>query len=129
MAKEIFISYSRKDFDKVHDKLMEGLHKRFQNSTHREKSTRELAEEGDAEAQFNKGCLYYSEGDFLEASKWFLKAANQGHVSSQYYLGLFYEDGKGVQQDHIQAVYWYRKAAEQGDANAIKWLKARNIDY
>ncbi len=101
-----------------HDKLMGNLHKWFPNSTRRENTIPESAEEGSVEAQYNKGCEYYSEGDFLEASKWFLKAANQGHVLSQYYLGWLYNNGKGVLQDYIQAVYWYKKAAEQGDADA-----------
>ena len=34
------------------------------------------------------------------------------------YLGLLYDNGKGVPQDHAEAVKWYRKAAEQGDADA-----------
>ncbi len=101
-----------------HDKLMGNLHKWFPNSTRRENTIPESAEEGSVEAQYNKGCEYYSEGDFLEASKWFLKAANQGHVLSQFYLGWLYQNGKGVQQDYIQAIYWYKKAAEQGNADA-----------
>ncbi|MBN4047995.1 sel1 repeat family protein [bacterium AH-315-O15] len=40
--------------------------------------------------------------------------ANAGDASSQWVLGYYYENGRGVPQDHAQAMSWYRKAAEQG---------------
>ncbi len=69
---------------------------------------------------YEKGIDYHSgrKGlsiDLHESFKWFLKAADQGHASAQYVLGVFYEDGIGVQQDYKHAVYWYQKAADQGD--------------
>ena len=36
----------------------------------------------------------------------------------QYNLGVMYDNGQGVKQDHREAVAWYRKAAAQGDAQA-----------
>ena len=39
-------------------------------------------------------------------------------AKKQYYKGLCYENGRGVNQDYTEAVRWYRKAAEQGDADA-----------
>lgn len=101
-----------------HNKLMGNLREWFPSNTRREISSPKPAGEGSVIAQYNKGCEYYSKRDFLEASQWFLKAANQGHVLSQYYLGWLYNNGKGVPQDYIQAVYWYKKAAEQGNADA-----------
>ncbi|MCM1044218.1 MAG: sel1 repeat family protein [Candidatus Gastranaerophilales bacterium] len=44
--------------------------------------------------------------------------AEQGYAEAQYYLGLMYDDGKGVERDSAQAAEWYRKAAEQGIAAA-----------
>ena len=52
--------------------------------------------------------------DFKET----LQAAEQGNAQAQFNLGLMYDQGRGVRQNHAQAVQWYRKAAEQGDAEA-----------
>ena len=81
-----------------------------------------LAEQGDANVQFNLGVMY-AEGqgvkqDDFEAVKWYRKAAEQGDANAQAYLGLAYTEGRGVRQDYTEAVKWFRKAAEQGHANA-----------
>src|SRR5210317_1323487 len=62
-----------------------------------------LAETGDAEAQFQLGNLY-AEGrivpnDFVEATKWFRKSADQGLAKSQYTLGVIHSGGLGVPVD------------------------------
>lgn len=44
--------------------------------------------------------------------------AENGHAEAQYYLGIMYDDGKGVEQDSAQAAQWYRRAAENGMAAA-----------
>ena len=83
---------------------------------------RQTAEQGDAEAQFNLGNVYYiGEGtpqDYAEAVKWYRKAAEQGFAKAQYNLGVMYGKGAGVEEDDQEAVKWYRKAAEQGYASA-----------
>ena len=56
--------------------------------------------------------------DDVEAVKWFRRAANQGHVSAQFNLGVSYADGRGVPQDDAEAVKWFRPAADQGYAAA-----------
>jgi len=84
------------------------------------------ANQGDAEAQVNLGeCYAKGEGvkqDYVEAVKWFRKAAEQGNVNAQYNLGLCYYNGYGVKQDDVEAVKWFRKAAEQGDAKTMQNL-------
>ncbi|MFM8234327.1 MAG: tetratricopeptide repeat protein, partial [Holophagaceae bacterium] len=45
-------------------------------------------------------------------------AADQGHASAQFNLGVMYDNGRGVPQDDVQAVKWYRLAADQGFAKA-----------
>ena len=57
-------------------------------------------------------------GDYEESIKWYFKAAELGHSDSQFYLGVMYENGRGVTKDDSEAVKWYRKAAEQGDVDA-----------
>jgi TPR repeat protein len=72
----------------------------------------------DAELQFKKGFDAYNRvpSDFVEAVKWYRKAAEQGHVAAQHNLGLCYQNGHGVSQNDSEAVKWYRKAAEKGNA-------------
>jgi len=45
-------------------------------------------------------------------------SAEQGEDNAQYLLGLFYNEGDGVPEDHKEAVKWFRLAADQGLANA-----------
>ena len=82
--------------------------------------TCELAEQGDARAQYVLGASYfYGEGaakDPREAVRWFRMAAEQGYAAAQYNLGLAYNFGDGVAKDPREAVRWFRKAAEQGNA-------------
>jgi len=83
---------------------------------------RVFAEQGDADAQFNLGALYfYGKGvsqDYAQAAAWYRKAADQGNADGQFNLGMLYESGKGVPPDYVQAASWYRKAADQGTAYA-----------
>lgn len=84
------------------------------------------AEQGDAEAQFRLGMMYYHgnrvEQDDVQAAYWFRQAAEQGYADAQLKLGDVYEYGKGVEQDYTQAIYWYRQAAEQEHAGAQFYL-------
>jgi TPR repeat protein len=59
---------------------------------------------------------YYSSGqfvrqDYVEATKWFLKAAEQGIPCAQLQLGQMYRDGQGGSKDDIQAHKWLNLAA------------------
>ncbi len=82
--------------------------------------TKKSAEQGDAQAQYNLGLMYYKgDGvikDLTEAINWCRKAAEQGDVQAQYNLGTMYDKGDGVEKDLVEAAKWYRKAAEQGHA-------------
>ena len=83
---------------------------------------KELAQLGDAQAQFNLGAMY-SNGlgvprDYKESVKWCRRAAEQGHAIAQTKLGMMYGNGYGVPQDYQEAVKWYRLAAEQGEVEA-----------
>ena len=49
----------------------------------------------------------------------FLKAmAEKGDAERQFYLGVLYNTGQGVEKDDKEAVKWFRKAAEHGFAPA-----------
>jgi TPR repeat protein len=77
------------------------------------------ASKGDGDAMHTIGCCFVNGiggvgRDFTEAVKWFRKAAEKGHVPSQYNMAISYKQGTGVPQDERQATYWWEKAAEQG---------------
>ena len=78
-----------------------------------------LAEQGNADAQFNLGLMYRKgEGvlqDYKTAMKWYKLAAEQGHASAQTNLGTMYDDGQGVLQDYIRAHMWFNIAASSGN--------------
>ncbi len=44
--------------------------------------------------------------------------AETGDAQAQYNLGIYYDQGQGVAQDHAEAVKLYREAADQGFAEA-----------
>lgn len=79
----------------------------------------ELAEQGDARAQYYLGTMYQNgEGvltDYTEALKWYKLAAEQDDASGQFAIGQLYYDGIGVLQDHAVAATWYIRAAENGE--------------
>ena len=52
------------------------------------------------------------------AESFIKERAEQGDANAQLELGVVYEYGRGVPQDHATAVTWYKKAAEQGKASA-----------
>ena len=53
--------------------------------------------------------------DYVEAAKWYLKAAELGDLESQGNIASMYRDGVGVPQDKNEAFKWFKKAAEAGD--------------
>lgn len=81
-----------------------------------------LAQQGDAEAQYNLGVMYEKgqgvEQNYQQAVAWYQKAANQGDAEAQFNLGGMYYNGQGVAQNYQQALAWYQKAANQGVAMA-----------
>ena len=83
---------------------------------------RRLAIQGNQEAQYNLGALYYSgdsiKQDYSQASLWYRRAAEQGNVDAQYSLGNMFLMGEGVTQNDNQAAHWYARAAEQGHSSA-----------
>ena len=64
-----------------------------------------LAEQGNADAQFNLGLMYFNGSgvaqDDQAALKWFRLAADQGDGFSQFALGNLYYMGRGVTQNFV----------------------------
>ena len=91
--------------------------------------TEEEAERGDAKVQYSLGLQYESWAqDYVEALKWYRKAAERGYFEAQFKLGEMYANGKGVAKDDVEALKWYRKAAEQRYATQFNHLGAMYYD-
>lgn len=84
---------------------------------------KELAEEGDASAQFYLGmCYEYAQGvtqNYYTAFDWYLCSAEQGNSYGEYGVGLCYRLGRGVLSDYTQMIYWLSLSAEQGNAYGL----------
>jgi TPR repeat protein len=83
--------------------------------------TRVLAEGGDAEAQFSMGLSLTMEDDgpdYVEAAKWYSKAADQNHPLAQFNLGIMHARGQGMARDAARSLFWLGRAARLGDAGA-----------
>lgn len=86
----------------------------------------ELAESGNAEAQYELSVRYfYGDGvpqDYATAIMWIQKAAAQGLVEAQFDIAGCYERGDIVEQNYYTAFEWYKKAAHNGDSEAMAQL-------
>lgn len=87
---------------------------------------RQLAAQGDAEAQCELGHRYYLgkgvKEDYTEATKWYLLSAEQGYAEAQCAMGNRYYLGKGIAPDYVKAYAWFDLAAAQGNENAAARL-------
>ena len=86
-----------------------------------------LAKKDNAEAQFQLGLMaHLGRGipqNFLEAQKWYERAAKAGEVQSQNNLGVIYRDGLGIPVDAVVAYKWFSLAASQRNVQAIANLR------
>ena len=69
--------------------------------------------------EFENGKVAYEIQDYRNAAANFLAAAEKGNDEAQYYLGICYYEGKGVQKDLTKAIQWLRKSADKGNADAM----------
>ena len=84
----------------------------------RSKKTVQSLEFKDLKTDFERGSYYCTNKDYKEAFKWFKKVAVQGDAPAQYKLGVMYDTGQEVAENHLEAFKWFKKAAVQGDAPA-----------
>jgi TPR repeat protein len=69
-------------------------------------------------ADVEAGLQAFRNKDFKKAFTEFLPLAQRGDRVSQFYLGVLYNHGTGVEQNWTKAVQYYRLSAEQGYAKA-----------
>ena len=83
---------------------------------------RPLAEQGDAEAQFQLGWLY-ANGQGLRqnpttAADWWERAAHAGHPDADLAIAQAYQKGRGRNKDLKEAVHWMLVASRNGNDEA-----------
>jgi len=71
----------------------------------------------DVDAMYCLGMNYYegtggAEKDYYQAFKWFKKAAMHEHVFGQYYLGLCYLYGRGIEKNNLRAWKWLSRSSK-----------------
>lgn len=71
-----------------------------------------------ARADFETGIYAYGMGNYEDAAREFSVLAHRGDTHAEYYLGLLYEEGQGLEQDFQLARQWYLKAAGKADVDA-----------
>jgi hypothetical protein len=86
------------------------------------KAFRTLADQGNANAQFNLAVMY-AQGQGVpqseeEAHKWYRLSASHGFPEAQVIVGIMYDRGNGVPQDLVEGARWQRLAAAQGNLTA-----------
>ncbi|MEQ9042499.1 MAG: tetratricopeptide repeat protein [Alphaproteobacteria bacterium] len=60
----------------------------------------------------------YKEENFEKALQEWKPLADGGDAMAQFYLGLIYGFGQGVEKDLVEAVRWWRLSAERGNIAA-----------
>lgn len=89
-----------------------------QNYALAERFLQMAAMKDNTEAQGYLSFLYVNMEDYEKALLWGRKAAQMGDPTACTVLGRIFNEGLGVEIDHIQALKWYEGAADKGDADA-----------
>ena len=90
-----------------------------------------LAEHGVAKAQTHLGFMYaHGRGvpqSYVEAARWYCRAAAQDEATAQYMLGLQYDKGQGVSENRIEAHKWLNLAAAHAPrSDREDWVRIRD---
>ena len=88
----------------------------------------------EGQEDYEKGLAAYEAGDYTTAIAHFTTAAALEHPGAQCYLGICYQEGKGVTKDWSEAVTWYHAAADRENAEAeyrlaLCYLYAIGVKY
>ncbi len=78
------------------------------------------ARQGNVGAQFAYGMIQFQKGNYNEAAKWYLKAANQNHQRARYELAKMYVIGRGVPVNYKRAYFLFAISEDQGYGQSSK---------
>ena len=63
--------------------------------------------------QFSRALAVYERGEHYLAQRILLPLASKKHTEAEFYMGMIYDMGLGVNKDSARAVSWYKKAAKK----------------
>lgn len=89
-----------------------------QNYALSEKYLLSASEKENTDAQAFLAYLYIAMEDYSKAMVWARKAAQMEHPQACLALGRIYDEGLGVEANHLEGLKWFEKAANCGDADA-----------
>ena len=102
----------------------------FEISLNGEQNKIELSQQEKGIAQFYMGQLFGSNHlgienrDYSKAFDYYKMAAQNGHVKAAFYLGRYYQEGKGIKKpDYSEALHWLTFAKNNGDLDAKRALE------
>ena len=70
---------------------------------------------------------YGVDKDYIKAYMYYKIAAMRGDITSNYYLGLMYLNGKGVKQNETRAKKYLEIVANSNNENATGVKEARKL--
>lgn len=74
--------------------------------------------------EFNTGLIYYNISEnYKKALELFEKAADKKDTYAQYYLGVMYKNGQGVDKNDNKAKEYFKKSCDNGLEKACNELK------
>ena len=74
---------------------------------------------------WQKAWDYYQAGNYAASLPLLQSGAAQDNFDCLETLAYMYDNGQGVQTDHLEAANWYRKAGDLGDVKAMTELADR----
>ena len=80
------------------------------------------AEASDISSQLKMGYSAWTQGDYDEAFRWFIKAAEFGSAEAQLSVGMMYVSGEGTPQNYEEGLKWIASALSKGDLTAEQLL-------
>ncbi len=95
-------------------------------------AVKQLAEQGDTQAQFVLGSMYRDGRGVAqnndEMLRWWRRAAEGGNFDAQFALGNLYSGGSGVAKNHVLAYMWFDILAAQATEGFLGKIAASNRD-
>lgn len=85
------------------------------------------------ESSLSKARALDKEGEEIQATYWYQRAAESGDIDAQLELGKRLEFGLGTSKDKGKAIYWYKKSASKGSYMAqynlaVLYEKSKELD-
>ncbi|MFC1665561.1 tetratricopeptide repeat protein [Pseudomonadota bacterium] len=80
--------------------------------------TRKLAEQGNAQAQFELGRMFLTGELNEDKAKAYHQAVGKKNPSTDLYLGEMYLKGIGIPKNYVEALKWWTLAKAQGHVKA-----------